>query len=153
MINFLRWILCLPLGLLCAFLVHMLVMIALGSIHGFENIESFWAANDMAGMPISGTYSIIFIFTSAYISLIVFVVKFAPSHKQAVAKLISAVCALFLLGLTVYVFWLVFSNDVRIGFGVWYRSILEGISAATGIIVGYGISKDKASDLDILKSR
>jgi hypothetical protein len=148
MIKFLRWILFLPLGILSAYLTHVFVRLAIGLMHGFDNMALFWAATDMAGMPLTGTYAIILNYTAVYCALIYYTVRAAPSDKIKVAKLISTLCGLFVLILMAYISWLLFKYDVSVGFWVLYRSTIETLSAVMGIIAGYAISKEHACQTD-----
>jgi len=144
MILALKWIFLLPLVLLASFLIHVFVKISIGFMHGFDEMTAFWAADDMAGMPIVGTYAIGLTFISAYLAPIFFAAKLAPSHKQLVVMLVASVEFLILIVITAYLLWFTFMNEISLDFGVWYRALLEGVSALIGVVVGYGISKQEA---------
>ena len=139
MINILRWLIALPIGIAASFAIHMLSVFAFSWGHGFEEVASLWDSSDMAGMPISGTYIIFVTRLAAAAALVVGTVWVIPSHNKKAATILAIIISVISIAVLIFLIYLSFRVNQSIGFGVWYRNILEMVSIVTGSIIGVGI--------------
>ena len=134
--NLLRWVVAVPAGLAAWAVATFSIGIVFGTVHGFELVDSFWAASDMNGMPIRGTY-ILFVtrcVAAAYLAgVMVFVVP--HYHKQVAIVVAILVSSASIITLAFMLFQAV-SGGLYIGLGGWYRGILEMLSVILGAILG-----------------
>ena len=136
MIDLLRWTIALPVGIAAAIVFTLGIGIAFGSAHGFDRVAAFWDAVDMNGMPIIGTHMLVvtrFISAATLVGITVFTVPYY--HKQ-VAIIIAFLVSVAAIGLLNVVSLGIIDTHLAIGFGGWYRNIVEMLSIVTGSIVG-----------------
>ena len=145
--NILRWIIAVPAGLTLWFAANHSIGMAFGFLHGFEEVDSFWEAPDMDGMPIIGTYIILITRIVAAASLVAVIIYIVPRyHKQVaivVTSLVSAAAVIF-LG---FISFQAVSANITFGPEGWYRYILDMLSIIVGAIFGawmaYGSQKNR----------
>jgi hypothetical protein len=136
--NLLRWIIAVPAGLAAWYAATFTIGMAFGIIHGDELVGSLWAAPDMNGMPIIGTYIIGVTRMVAAASLVGVILRVVPGyHKQVVIVVAFLVSAAAVIFLGVILFQDV-SAGLNIGLSGWYRDILEMLSIIFGAIIGAG---------------
>ena len=141
--NLIRWIFAIPLGALAAFLVHVVVTFLSGLAHGFDMVLAFWDSTDMEGMPIVGTY---IMFTTRSLSVgahFHVATRVAPNHKKKLGKVL-AILGIIGIGLTFLIMSVLFIVVIgpSLGFGWWYRNILEAFSLIFGCVIGYRCIED-----------
>ena len=134
--NILRWIFAVPAGLMLWYAANYSIGMTFGFVHGFEEVDSFWEASDMNGMPISGTYIILITRIVAAASLVAVIIYVVPRyHKQVaivVTSLVSAAAVIFLS----FILFQAVSADPNIDLSGWYKHILDMLSIVVGAIVG-----------------
>jgi len=136
--NLLRWIIAVPAGLAAWYAATFSIGMAFSSIHGEELVDSLWAAPDMNGIPIIGTYIIFITRMVAAASLVGIILRIVPGyHKQVAIVAVSLVSSAALISLGVILF-----QDVSAGLSnvlsAWCRDILELLSIIFGAIIGAG---------------
>ena len=136
--NILRWIIAVPAGLAAWYAATYSIGMAFSSIHGEELVVSLWAAPDMNGIPIIGTYIIFATRTVAAASLVGIILRLVPDyHKQVANVVVSLVSAAAVISLGVILF-----QDISAGLSnvlsAWCRDILELLSIIFGAILGAG---------------
>jgi hypothetical protein len=134
----LRWIIAVPAGLAAWYAATFSIGMAFSVIHGEELVDSLWAAPDMNGMPIIGTYIIFITRMVAAASLVGMILSIIPGyHKQVAIVVVSLVSAAAVISLGVILF-----QDVSAGLNnvlsAWCRDILEMLSIIFGAIIGAG---------------
>jgi hypothetical protein len=136
--NILRWIIAVPAGLAAWYAATFSIGMAFIVIHGKELVDALWAAPDMNGMPIIGTYIIFVTRMVAAASLVGMILRIVPGyHKQVAIVVVSLVSAAAVISLGVILF-----QDVSAGLNnvlsAWCRDILEMLSIILGAIIGAG---------------
>ena len=136
--NVLRWIIAVPAGLTAWYTATFSLGMAFSGLHGEELVDSLWAAPDMNGIPIIGTYIIFLTRMVAAASLVGIILRLVPDyHKQVANVVVSLVSAAAAISLGVILF-----QDVSAGLSnvlsAWYRDILELLSIIFGAIIGAG---------------
>jgi hypothetical protein len=136
--NLLRWIIAVPAGLAAWYAATFSIGMAFSFIHGEELVDSLWAAPDMNGIPIIGTYIIFITRMVAAASLVGIILRIVPGyHKQVAIVAVSLVSSAALISLGVILF-----QDVSAGLSnvlsAWCRDILELLSIIFGAIIGAG---------------
>jgi hypothetical protein len=136
--NLLRWIIAVPAGLMIWFAANYSLGMAFSALHGEELVDSLWAAPDMNGMPIIGTYIIFVTRMVAAASLVGMMLRIVPGyHKQVAIVAVSLVSAGAVISLGFILF-----QDVSAGLNnvlsAWCRDILELLSIIFGAIIGAG---------------
>jgi hypothetical protein len=118
--------------------------------HGFETVASFWGASDMNGMPISGSY-IIFISRFVPTAVLVGIPSYmVPAFHKIVGVILATIVIVIALALLVFLLWSAWNGGNDLGFGAWYRFILEIVSCSVGAIFGaiLGSTAGQARRLD-----
>ena len=136
--NVLRWIIAVPAGLVAWYAATFSIGMAFSAIHGEELVDSLWAAPDMNGIPIIGTYIIFVTRMVAAASLVGMILRLVPGyHKQVANVVVSLVSAAAVISLGVILF-----QDINAGLSnvlsAWCRDILELLSIIFGAILGAG---------------
>ena len=136
--NVLRWIIAVPAGLAAWYAATFSLGMAFSVIHGEELVDSLWAAPDMNGMPIIGTYIIFITRMVAASSLVGTILPIVPGyHKQVAIVVVSLVSGAAVISLGVILF-----QDMSAGLNnvlsAWCRDILEMLSIIFGAIIGAG---------------
>jgi hypothetical protein len=134
----LRWIIAVPAGLTAWYAATFSLGMAFSAIHGEELVDSLWAAPDMNGIPIIGTYIIFLTRMVAAASLVGIILRLVPDyHKQVANVLVSLVSATAVISLGFILF-----QDLSAGLSnvlsAWCRDILELLSIIFGAILGAG---------------
>jgi hypothetical protein len=134
----LRWIIAVPAGLAAWWAATFSIGMAFSVIHGEELVDSLWAAPDMNGMPIIGTYIIFVTRMVAAASLVGMMLRIVPGyHKQVAIVAVSLVSAGAVISLGFILF-----QDASAGLNnvlsAWCRDILELLSIIFGAIIGAG---------------
>jgi hypothetical protein len=137
-INLLRWIIAVPAGLAAWYAATFSIGMAFSAIHGEELVDSLWAAPDMNGIPIIGTYIIFVTRMVAAASLVGMILRLVPGyHKQVANVVVSLVSAAAVISLGAILF-----QDISAGLSnvlsAWCRDILELLSIIFGAILGAG---------------
>jgi hypothetical protein len=137
-IKLLRWIIAVPAGLTAWYAATFSLGMAFSAIHGEELVDSLWAAPDMNGIPIIGTYIIFLTRMVAAASLVGIILRLVPDyHKQVAIVVVSLVSAAALISLGFILF-----QDLSAGLSnvlsAWCRDILELLSIIFGAILGAG---------------
>jgi hypothetical protein len=136
--NLLRWIIAVPAGLTAWYAATFSLGMAFSSLHGEELVDSLWAAPDMNGIPIIGTYIIFATRAVAAASLVGIILRIVPDyHKQVANIVVSLVSAAAVISLGFILF-----QDISAGLSnvlsAWCRDILELLSIIFGAILGAG---------------
>jgi hypothetical protein len=140
MIGLFRWIIALPLGIAASFATQLILEFTFGLGHGFDEVSGFWGSHDMAGMPISGTYIMVSTRIAGAFTLIGVTVWAVPKFKKQTGIALAVVVSGLSLALLVYVLYQSINLNLPLGFGGWYRNILEMISIILGCVLGVGLS-------------
>lgn len=146
MISFGRWLLAFPAGAVAAVAAHFLVTFAFGLGHGFDTVASFWAAPDMNGMSISGTYIVVVtraLTSAVFVGVTCWLVPAFHRYVGVTFALLVVVGSASLLG---YLLWATSNAGVHLGLGVWYRNLLEFVSYSLGAIVGAAVGVSEAEN-------
>ena len=146
MINLLRWVIALPIGVAASFAVHMLSVFGFSWGHGFEEVAKLWNSSDMAGMPISGTYIIFVSRLAAAAALIIGTVWVIPNYNKKIATALAIVVSIISLALLIYLTYKSIAVNMSVGLAVWYRNILEMVSIVIGCIIGASVSSSFEND-------
>lgn len=136
--NVLRWIIAVPAGLTAWYAATFSLGMAFSGLHGEELVDSLWAAPDMNGIPIIGTYIIFATRAVAAASLVGIILHIVPDyHKQVANIVVSLVSAAAVISLGFILF-----QDISAGLSnvlsAWCRDILELLSIIFGAILGAG---------------
>ena len=137
MISLLRWIIALPLGVAAALATHIFLGFIFSLAHGFNEVELFWQSSDMAGMPISGTYMMFATRVTTSAVLIWAAVWVVPKFKQQTSIALAVIVSVSALALLVYLLYESIHLNLPLGFGGWYRNILEMVSIVMGSLIGF----------------
>jgi hypothetical protein len=137
-IKLLRWIIAVPAGLTAWYAATFSLGMAFSALHGEELVDSLWAAPDMNGIPIIGTYIIFVTRMVAAASLVGIILRLVPGyHTQVANAVVALVSAAAVISLGVILF-----QDISAGLSnvlsAWYRDILELVSIIFGAILGAG---------------
>ena len=136
--NVLRWIIAVPAGLTAWYAATFSLGMAFSGLHGEELVDSLWAAPDMNGIPIIGTYIIFTTRMVAAASLVGIILRLVPGyHTQVANTVVALVSAAAVISLSVILF-----QDISAGLSdvlsAWCRDILELVSIIFGAILGAG---------------
>ena len=93
--NLLRWIIAVPAGLAAWYAATFSIGMAFSVIHGEELVDSLWAAPDMNGMPIIGTYIIFVTRMVAAASLVGMILPIVPGYQKQVAIVVVSFVSAF----------------------------------------------------------
>ena len=145
MIRLIRWVAALPLAVLAAFAVHIIFGFTFGIAHGFEEVDVFWESRDMAGMPISGTYIMIVTRSVTAATLVGVAAWLVPQFKKQIGFSLAIVVSILSTILLIFLLYQSVRLELPLGFGGWYRSILELASIIIGCVVGAGFSASMES--------
>ncbi len=148
MISLLRWVIALPVGIAASFAVHMVSVFGFSLGHGFEEVATFWNSTDMAGMPISGTYIMFVTRLATAAALVGVTVWVIPNYKKKAATTLAMVVSILSIALLIYLVYQSVGANMSIGFGVWYRNILEMVSIVIGSIIGAGVGSSFENDTE-----
>jgi len=136
--NLLRWIIAVPVGLAAWYGATFSIGMAFSFIHGEELVDSLWAAPDMNGIPIIGTYIIFTTRMVAAASLVGMILRTVPGYYKQVAIVVTCLvstAAVISLGFILF-------QDISAGLSnvlsAWCRDILELLSIIIGAILGAG---------------
>ena len=134
----LRWIIAVPAGLTAWYAATFSLGMAFSALHGEELVDSLWAAPDMNGIPIIGTYIIFVTRMIAAASLVGIILRLVPGyHTQVANTVVALVSAAAVISLGVILF-----QDISAGLSnvlsAWCRDILELVSIIFGAILGAG---------------
>lgn len=134
----LRWIIAIPAGLTAWYAATFSLGMAFSGLHGEELVDSLWAAPDMNGIPIIGTYIIFTTRMVAAASLVGIILRLVPGyHTQVANTVVALVSAAAVISLGVILF-----QDISAGLSnvlsAWCRDILELVSIIFGAILGAG---------------
>lgn len=137
-IKLLRWIIAVPAGLTAWYAATFSLGMAFSALHGEELVDSLWAAPDMNGIPIIGTYIIFVTRMIAAASLVGIILRLVPGyHTQVANTVVALVSAAAVISLGVILF-----QDISAGLSnvlsAWCRDILELVSIIFGAILGAG---------------
>ena len=137
-IKLLRWIIAVPAGLTAWYAATFSLGMAFSGLHGEELVDSLWAAPDMNGIPIIGTYIIFVTRMIAAASLVGIILRLVPGyHTQVANTVVALVSAAAVISLGVILF-----QDISAGLSnvlsAWCRDILELLSIIFGAILGAG---------------
>ena len=137
-IKLLRWIIAVPAGLTAWYAATFSLGMAFSALHGEELVDSLWAAPDMNGIPIIGTYIIFATRMVAAASLVGIILRLVPGYHTQVANAVVALVSAAAVGFLGFRLFQVMSADLNIGLVGWYRHILELVSIIFGAILGAG---------------
>lgn len=137
-IKLLRWIIAVPAGLTAWYAATFSLGMAFSALHGEELVDSLWAAPDMNGIPIIGTYIIFVTRMVAAASLVGIILRLVPGyHTQVANAVVALVSTAAVISLGVILF-----QDISAGLSnvlsAWCRDILELVSIIFGAILGAG---------------
>ena len=137
-IKLLRWIIAVPAGLTAWYAATFSLGMAFSGLHGEELVDSLWAAPDMNGIPIIGTYIIFTTRMVAAASLVGIILRLVPGyHTQVANTVVALVSAAAVISLGVILF-----QDISAGLSnvlsAWCRDLLELVSIIFGAILGAG---------------
>lgn len=137
-IKLLRWIIAVPAGLTAWYAATFSLGMAFSALHGEELVDSLWAAPDMNGIPIIGTYIIFTTRMVAAASLVGIILRLVPGyHTQVANTVVALVSAAAVISLGVILF-----QDISAGLSnvlsAWCRDLLELVSIIFGAILGAG---------------
>jgi hypothetical protein len=152
--NILRWAIAVPAGIMLWFAANYSIGTAFGIIHGFDRVDEFWDAPDMAGVPIIGTYIIFITRTISAASLVGAIIYIVPRYHKQVAIGAAALLSAAAAGILGFVmFQAATAEDLKIGPDGWYRQILDLLSIIFGAVVGawlaYGTQKRRTKALRV----
>jgi hypothetical protein len=125
-----------PLAIAAGFIAHVVLVFMASLAHGFNEVSALWASQDMAGMPVSGTYTVVITRAITAGALVVVAAIVVPSHKKIAAFAMAAVVTVASAVILTYFIYRGITSDAHIGFGVWYRSIIESIAYIIGAFSG-----------------
>ena len=134
-----RWTLAIPSGIVAAIATNFLLVFVFSIAHGFDAVSALFAAIDMNGMPVSGTY-IMFVTRAATAAVLVVVTAYVvPAFHTRVAIASGGVVGVISFGLFGYVIWMAATTDFDLTISNWYRLILELVSLLIGSALGIGL--------------
>lgn len=145
MINLLRWVAALPLGLIASFAAYMIIDFNFSVIYGYEKVALFWQAHDMAGMPITGSFIMLVTRVLQACALVSVAALVVPQFKKQVGFYLAIIASILSVALVSYLFYRVYTSGLALGFSGWYRGILETTSLIVGCVVGAGASSRMGS--------
>ncbi|MDP3293244.1 MAG: hypothetical protein Q8M37_00730 [Nevskia sp.] len=131
-----RWLAAIPLAMVAGFIAHASVIFASSIAHGFDEISMLINSRDMAGMPVTGTYTILLIRALTTFSLVVAAAIVVPSHKKEVALSLAVIITVGFAIVFAYLIYNGITSEAKIGLGVWYRSLIECASYVAGAWAG-----------------
>lgn len=140
MTPFLRWVAAIPAGIASAVAMHLFVSVAFSIGHGFGTVASFWAAADMNGMWVSGTYILFVTRAATAAALVGVIVHVSPAMHKQVAIISTSIVCLASLVMLAFLSWVAGKSGASLVFGTWYRAILEFTSIVVGCVAGAGIA-------------
>ena len=142
MMQLARWVVAVPAGLGAAVSTFFLLSFVFSIAHGFDAVAAFWAAPDMNGMPIAGTYIIFGTRAITAAVLVAVIAKIVPAHHRHVAVASGCVVGVLSFVLFAYVTRTVVAMDMSLTMGMWYRNILELVSLLAGSAIGAAMGSD-----------
>ena len=142
MMHLARWIVAIPAGIVAAVATYFLLAFVFSIAHGFDAVASFWAALDMNGMPVAGTYIIFGTRGITAAVLVAVTANIVPAFHTRVAIASGCVVSILSFALFAYVVWMAAAADMSLTMGMWYRNILELVSLLAGSAIGAVIGSD-----------
>lgn len=87
-------------------------------------------------MPVSGTYTVIITRAITAAAVVVVGAIVVPSHKRAVALTMAAIVTVVSACMLGYFIYSGITSEHHLGFGVWYRTIIELVAYVVGAFSG-----------------
>jgi hypothetical protein len=145
MISLLRWVAALPIAVLAAFVAHYILYLTFSTTHGQEAVDMFWESRDMAGMPISGTYMLLVSRAVTTGTLVGVAAWVAPQFKKQIGFSLAIIVSILSITFLIYLLYLSVRHEFPLGFGGWYRGLLELAGIILGCSAGVGFSSSMES--------
>ena len=145
MIKIVRWIIAIPAGIAASFLMHMFSLYSFSLGHGYDDVSALLDSIDMNGMPLRGTYILLFTRLASSAALVGCAVLIVPKYKKKFGIVLAVIVSIFAISLLIFLMHQAIGLKIPLGPSVWYRNILEMIGVVSGSILGayIGLIPDK----------